>query len=94
MKITGRLRFLDRYLTARIFAALILGIVLGWLVPSAVLFLNHFSVGTTSIPIAVVLIMMMYPPFTKVCYGSCTKSFATSASSAFRFSRTGSSASF
>jgi ACR3 family arsenite transporter len=63
-----KLRFLDRYLTAWIFAAMVFGVVLGWLVPSVVPLLNRFSLGTTSIPIAVGLIVMMFPPFTKVRY--------------------------
>lgn len=68
METTKKLNFLDRYLTIWIFTAMFIGIAIGYFIPESSNFINQFNTGTTNIPLAVGLILMMFPPLAKVKY--------------------------
>ena len=70
-----RLQFLDRFLTVWIILAMLIGVAIGYLIPNSANFINSFSSGTTNIPLAIGLILMMYPPLTKIDFTKIPQMF-------------------
>ena len=71
----NRLSFIDRYLTLWIFLAMLLGVSIGYFIPDTANYINSYSDGSTNIPLAIGLILMMYPPLTKVKFSQIPKAF-------------------
>lgn len=70
-----KLKFLDRYLTLWIFIAMVLGVTIGYIFPNMSVFVERMSIGTTNIPLAIGLIIMMFPPLAKVDYALLPQAF-------------------